>query len=186
MILLMSVLSRTGWAADSESDSAQVVDTVLFDGQDLLQHASAVTSDIDFEKRMYQNPTVGLFKSMVIPGWGQLGNRRYLKAILFAGLDAWFISSAIRYGGQASDYYDQYESAIDLVDRRELYNLYLDRKDSRNKYTWFAVIVTFVSMFDAYVDAHLSGYPHKADDELTLEVRPMEDGGFVASLSLDF
>jgi hypothetical protein len=41
---------------------------------------------------------------MLLPGWGQLGNRRYLKAILFAGLDAWFVGAAIHYGRQAREF----------------------------------------------------------------------------------
>ena len=43
---------------------------------------------------------------------------------------------------------------MSISDRNEYYDLYQDRKDERNKFTWFAVITAFVSMFDAYVDAH--------------------------------
>ncbi len=187
VMLLGLVASGTASATDSDPDSTHVADTVLFDGKALLEHASPVTSPIDFEKRRYQNPTAGLLKSMLIPGWGQLGNKRYVKAVFFAGLDAWFVAAAIHYGGQASDFYDQYETTLDTETRREYYNLYLNRKDNRNKYTWFAVIVTFVSMFDAYVDAHLSGYPKKTDDnEVSFEVRPTDNGGFLASVSVGF
>lgn len=181
----MPPLAR-GQADSTKTDTTQAVDTLLFTGKGLLDHANPVSSDIDFEKRLTQNPTVGLFKSMVIPGWGQLGNRRYMKAVMFAGLDAWFIGAAMHFGKQASDYRDKYDNETDLVLRRDYYSLYLDRKDERNKYTWFAVIVTFISMFDAYVDAHLSGYPAKPEQsDLSFEVRPDEDG-FVASISLDF
>jgi len=185
VLLLMPPLAR-GQADSTKTDTTQAVDTLLFTGKGLLDHANPVSSDIDFEKRLTQNPTVGLFKSMVIPGWGQLGNRRYMKAVMFAGLDAWFIGAAMHFGKQASDYRDKYDNETDLVLRRDYYSLYLDRKDERNKYTWFAVIVTFISMFDAYVDAHLSGYPAKPEQsDLSFEVRPDEDG-FVASISLDF
>lgn len=181
------VLAVPGWCDDTEVDSTRLSDTLLFDGMGLLEHSQPVTSDINFEKKLRQNPTAGLFKSMFVPGWGQLGNRRYTKALIFAGLDAWFIGAAIHYGGQASDFRDRFDLATDLDARRELYDLYLDRKDERNKFTWFAVIITFISMFDAYVDAHLSGYPQKIEENsLSLDIRPVESGGFMAIVALDF
>ncbi len=185
VVLLLPAAAR-GLADSTIVDTTQVVDTVLYDGKGLLVDANPVTSDIDFEKRLSQNPTAGLFKSMVIPGWGQLGNRRYVKAAIYAGLDAWFIGAAVHFGKQASDFREKYDDATDLDLRRDYYSLYLDRKDERNKYTWFAVIVTFISMFDAYVDAHLSGYPEKPkQSDLSFDVRPVRDG-FMASVSLDF
>lgn len=172
---------------DPEPDSTTAVDTLLFDGTGMLEQVSPVTSDIDFETRLYQRPTTALFKSMFVPGWGQLGNKRHVKAILFAGLDAWFISAAIHYGGQASDFRDEFESAVDIETRNEYYDLYLDRKGQRNKFTWFAGIVTFISMFDAFVDAHLSGYPRKIDEsDLSLDLRPTDNGGFQASVAFNF
>ncbi len=184
MALSMAV---PGWCDETATDSTHLSDTLLFDGIGLLEHSQPVTSDINFEKRLRQNPTVGLFKSMFVPGWGQLGNRRYTKAVIFAGLDAWFIGAAIHYGKQASDFKDRFDLATDLTARRELYDLYLDRKDERNKFTWFAVIITFISMFDAYVDAHLSGYPQKIEENsLSLDIRPVQNGGFMATVALDF
>lgn len=186
LAILFMAAAVHGSTDSTRVDTSLVTDTLLYDGKGLLSHTNPVNSDIDFEKRLSQNPTIGLFKSMVIPGWGQLGNRRYVKAVIFAGLDAWFIGAAMHFGQQASDYRDQYENATDLQLRRDLYDLYLDRKDERNKYTWFAVIITFISMFDAYVDAHLSGYPAEVDKtDLSFDVRPVRDG-FMASISMDF
>ena len=191
LFLLASILiilaTGRGWCDSTDVDSIHIADTLLFDGAGLLHHASPVTSDINFEKRLYQNPTVGLFKSMVVPGWGQLGNHRRTKAVIFAGLDAWFIGAAIHYGKQASDFRDRFNAAVDPDSRNELYDLYLDRTDERNKFTWFAVIITFMSMFDAYVDAHLSGYPVKIDDnDLKVDIRPMEDGTIAAAITVNF
>lgn len=186
LVSLLLPVSVLGQADSTIVDTVQSVDTVLYDGKGLLEHANPVTSGIDFEKRLSQNPTLGLFKSMLIPGWGQLGNGRYIKAMIFAGLDAWFIGAAVHYGKQASDFREKYDAATDLELRRDYYDLYLDRKDERNKYTWFAVIVTFISMFDAYVDAHLSGYPDKPkESDLGFDVRPVGDG-FMATVSMDF
>jgi hypothetical protein len=173
-------------------DSAEVLvplDTVIYEPGDVLSEAAPVTDSTNFEKHLYQNPTIGLFKSMLVPGWGQAANRSYIKALLCLGLDAWFIGSAIHYKTQAADWLEKYDNATTISARNDFYGLYEDRRDRRNKFTWFAVIVTFLSMFDAYVDAHLSGFPaHHIDHDRDIEIRivPRQDGELEASLSLSF
>lgn len=153
-----ALFAQTDSTQQSDSTSLHQ-DTVLYNPGNRLTDIAAVNVPIDFETRRTQNPTVGLFKSMAIPGWGQIGNKRYTKAVIFAGLQGWFIGSAIHYGRQASDFRRQYDAETVISARNELYDLYNDRRDERNKFTWFAVLITFVGMFDAYVDAHLSAYP---------------------------
>ena len=63
----------------------------------------------------------------------------------------------------------------------------MNRKDSRNKYTWFVFIVSFLSMFDAYVDAHLSGFPdNQRLGNVDLEIGPDFEGGIKAALTMPF
>ena len=152
------LFAQTDSTHQSDTTSLQQ-DTVLYNPGNRLTDIAAVNVPIDFETRRTQNPTVGLFKSMAIPGWGQIGNKRYTKAVIFAGLQGWFIGSALHYGKQASDFRKKYDAETDISARNEWYGLYNDRRDDRNKFTWFAVLITFVGMFDAYVDAHLSAYP---------------------------
>jgi hypothetical protein len=189
-IVILALLTAAVSAARADStmvDSAGQIDTLLFEKTNLFAGVSPVTNPEDFETRMYQKPTVALFKSMVVPGLGQLGNRRHIKALLFAGLDAWFIGSAIHYGGQAADFRDRWAAADDVADKNALYSLYEDRRDERNKFTWFAVIVTFISMFDAYVDAHLSGFPQAGDgQDLSLELAPVPGQAISATLTYSF
>ena len=107
--VILAVLTAAMSAARADStmvDTAGQVDTLLFEKTDLFSGVSPVTNPENFETHMYQKPTVALFKSMVIPGLGQWGTRRYIKALLFAGLDAGFIGSA-----------------------NALYSLYEDRRD---------------------------------------------------------
>jgi hypothetical protein len=169
-------------------DSVVVVDTMLFDIQEQLSNTSNVTDSSNFEKRLIQTPTKALFKSMVIPGWGQFGNKKPFKALIFAGMDAWMILSAVHHGKKANDLFDQFESTDDLDLRRQYYSMYLSRKDQRNKFTWFAVIISFVSMFDAYVDAHLSGYPEVEDNikGVTMEIIPDNINGTLIQFSYHF
>ena len=162
-------------------------DTVRYQPTNVLDLYVAPTDTVDLEAHLSQNPTVALFKSMVVPGWGQVGNGDYLKAIIFFGLDAWMVGSAIHYGLQASDFKDKFESAETVAERNEWYQLYDDRRSERNKFTWFAVIVSFISMFDAYVDAHFSGFPDADRDRpVGFDIGPDARGGVAASISVPF
>lgn len=178
-----------GLLPSDDADSSEVIikDTVLFEPDSSLLALSPVTSPANYERRLTMNPTVALLHSMVLPGLGQLGNRRYFKALLFAGLDAWFVSASVHFGRQASEFRDRYDAAEAVSARNEYYSLFEDRRDKRNKYRWFAVIISFFSMFDAYVDAHLSGFPPpKNNDKLSLGLRPGRDGEVLASLTVSF
>jgi hypothetical protein len=209
-LLFLTIQTPTGWTGavidewdqpvdssiqkDSSDTTAVInveepvlVDTVLYRPGELLSGYTAVTDQRNFETTLIQNPTLALFKSMVVPGWGQFGNRRYIKAVVYLGLDVWFIGAALHYREGATGYRDRYETAEDIALRNELYSLYLDRRDERNKFTWFAVIITFVSMFDAYADAHLSGFPSKEHSlgwQFDIDRKP--DGKLSACLCFNF
>jgi hypothetical protein len=168
-------------------EAMPVIDTVRYQRAAELDQFTQASDTVDLESHLYQNPTAALFKSALVPGWGQFGNRRYLKGIVFLGLDAWMVVSAIHYGRQASDFYDKFENAETVSARNDYYDLYSDRRDNRNKFTWFAVIISFVSMFDAYVDAHLSGFPDRErGQDFSVDVMPDEHGGVKASITVPF
>ena len=174
----------------STVDSSSVidkVDTLLFVPPSDILIAGDVTNPVDLETHLTQQPTVALFKSLLVPGLGQLGNRRYFKAALFAGLEGWFIGATVHYGRQANCARHDYETAVGHDAREEWYNLYDNKRKNRNKYAWFAGLVAFISMFDAYVDAHLSGSPTEPrNDQFTFDVRPLEDRGLAATVNYHF
>ena len=106
---------------------------------------------------------------------------------MFAGLEWWFIGSSLHYGSQASRFRTQYDASTDVNTRLFYYYLYRDRADRRNKFRWFAGITAFVSMFDAYVDAHLSGSPTaERNRKVELSVGPTDNGGGAITLALRF
>jgi hypothetical protein len=131
-----------------------------------------------------QNPTVALFKSMLIPGLGQIGNKKYIKAGAIIGLESYLIANLIHYSKITSDAKKEYDAADDpsLV---RLYNKYRDAKDSRNLHSWLLGATIFISMFDAYVDAHLARFP-KYEKSLSLDINPNKDNHFYAGLILRF
>ena len=185
VLIVLPIISAV--ADTTDIDAKPQVDTLLFRPLPDSSPAVQVRNQINFEKHLTQNPTVALFKSMFVPGLGQVGNRRYVKAIVIAGLETWFIGSAIHYGRQASGFRDQWNEASDAASRNVYYGLYEDRRDERNKFSWFAGITIFVSMFDAYVDAHLSGSPSRErNSRVEWGIVPQENGGVRALLSCRF
>lgn len=170
------------------TETVIAVDTLLFSPGQTLTGYRPVTDSTNRELRLDQRPVVAMFKSMALPGWGQLGNKRYIKAFVYLGLEAWMVGASFHYNDQVSEFRRLFDATpIENTSlRNDYYTLYKDRKDERSKYTWFAVIVAFVSMFDAYVDAHLSGFPRQDENDLTISITPTEDHGVRASLSIGF
>lgn len=157
-------------------------DTIIFTPP-IFPGETSVADTIDPETRLRQRPTTALLKSLVIPGWGQVGNGRWFKAIFFAGLQGWFVGEVVHYGGQASDFKILYERSVVVSQRNDFYRLYEDRRQERNKYVFFLGLATLVSVFDAFVDAHLSGAPDAQTIGFQFSPSP---GGAHASLSLRF
>lgn len=182
-----TVIDTAGTATDTTEALLQPADTVRYRRVEELNRYLPPTDTVDLESHLSQNPTTALFKSALIPGWGQLGNGSYIKAILFFGLDAWMVASAVHYGLEAQDFRDKYEMALTVSERNEWYELYDDRRGQRNKFTWFAAIVSFVAMFDAYVDAHFSGFPDlDRERDISFDVGPDTRGGVKALMTVPF
>jgi hypothetical protein len=93
-------------------------------------------------------------RSGIVPGWGQLVNRKPLKAGLFFG--AWAL-----FGVQAlvaeSDRRDAQE-AFDLSGSVSDMDAVNDAVDRRNSRLWWMGGVAIFSMLDAYVDVHFWGF----------------------------
>ena len=59
--------------------------------------------------------------------------------------------------------------------------------DIKNQFIWLTGLTIFISMFDAYADAHLSGGPsERKSDAVSFEVGPDDDGGVAAALTYTF
>jgi hypothetical protein len=97
-----------------------------------------------------KNPTGAMVRSILFPGWGQLYNGKWFKALLVFGLEAGFIGAAVYLNQKAHD--DQ-----DTAENRAFY------ADQRNTNYWRTGVVILLSMLDAYVDAHLSDFDESPD-----------------------
>ncbi|MEZ5357356.1 MAG: DUF5683 domain-containing protein [Candidatus Zixiibacteriota bacterium] len=126
-----------------------------------------------------RSPSTTMLKSVVFPGWGQYSNKKYIKAGVIFAVESYFIYKAVDYGIKAGDSRDYWKSLPDSLatEKAAAFRTYTNDRDNRNSNIWYTVIVTFLSMIDAYVDAHLRDFPEtKQDtDKLSLDVMPGDE-----------
>ena len=96
-------------------------------------------------------------RSAVLPGWGQLYNKKYIKAAIIGLGESILIYQTAWHWDKTSEYRKLYLN--DTSDMRINHYYQFDRyRDLRNQYIWFLGLTIFYSMFDAYVDAHLRNF----------------------------
>lgn len=127
------------------------------------------------EKR---SPMGALVRSVVIPGGGQFYNHKYIKGVVVAGVESYFIYKAAHWWGKTEDQYNYVQTLPDNQ-KSAPFATYLSYRNRRNDFLWLTALTVFVSMFDAYVDAHLSGF----DVDLTPD---FEDSKKSLSLKLSY
>ena len=79
---------------------------------------------------------------------------------------AYFISKIVKYSGETSDArkeFDEANASEDVTDvvKANLLDKYKDARNDRNRFSWYLGTTIFISMFDAFVDAHLTNFPKK-------------------------
>ncbi len=118
----------------------------------------------------HRSPMGALLRSVVVPGWGQMYNHRYIKAVIVAGVETFFLVKAVDWWSKTESQYRTVQSSAPELQYFE-FNRYLNYRQNRNDYLWATGITIFISMFDAYVDAHLAGF----DVDVTPGFEPKSD-----------
>lgn len=107
------------------------------------------------EKR---DPTRAALYSLALPGGGQIYNRAWLKAGLVIGVQGFLIGSAIHHNERRDHFRDLAANAPDSYSE-QVYTLQSnDYRDKLNNDIWWIGITAALSVFDAYVDAHLADF----------------------------
>ena len=151
--------------------------------------ADSLKKEID-QKRWVPNPTKATWLALVIPGGGQIYNRKYWKLPIFYGGFAGCAYALTWNSKMYKDYSTAYKDAMngnmqsssitDLlppgykISETQLKELLRKRKDTYRRYrdlSIFAFIgVYLLSVIDAYVDAELSNFDITPD--LSMKVEP--------------
>jgi hypothetical protein len=145
-------------------------------GADSLHHAY----------RPRKSPGLAMLCSAIIPGAGQFYNQSYWKVPVVLGLGLYFASTWLDQNRRTEIYREKY--AAGLASNDPSTSLYLRERDfykeQRDTFAWYFVILYFVNIADAYVDASLFDFDVGAD--LALRVLPGSQGpvGPVPGLTL--
>ena len=126
-------------------------------------------------------PMGALLRSVAVPGWGQYYNRKYIKSAVVFGAETFFIAKAVHWWKKTEDQYKSIQQTGDRSQQFIRYNIYRSYRTSRDDYLWAVGLTVFLSMFDAYVDAHLAGI----DVDITPDFEAPK-GGASIRLSLRF
>jgi hypothetical protein len=129
---------------------AQTVDTTAAAAPDTV--ARVAEPHVPF----FSSPTGISLRSLVVPGWGQASNQSWIKAALVAGGETVLAIALIRDSHKLSQ----------LSPNDPEYTAAFDR---RQREAWWLGGVVFLSMVDAYVDAHLKGFGVELGPEPTTE-----------------
>lgn len=121
------------------------------------------------EKQKLPSPKTALIKSAIIPGWGQFYNHRYLKAAGFFGVEAYM----------GYEFFHLNYKLKHITDSKIRHQVEYDR----NTWGWRYLAVYLLCITDAFVDAHLAGFPK--DNPVTFRMAPRRRG-WVMDMSVTF
>lgn len=121
----------------------------MLSAQDSISVADS--NEVDTSFVMQKSAWGAVFRSAVIPGWGQIYNESYWKAPIVWGISGWFIYNYILNNKNYKNYQNLYLKTQNSEDKtiREFY------KDQRDLFAMYFVFTYLANLVDAYVDAHL-------------------------------
>ena len=108
------------------------------------------------------SPSGAMWRSMFLPGWGQLYNRKYLKTIVIGGTEIGFLYSSLLQNRR-------YKEAR----KNEDWEAAAFYENDRNRLRWWLAGLILYSMADAYVDGQL--WDFELDQDLSVGIA----GGYV-------
>ncbi len=153
--------ARIGTSASPDSNLIEIRSNPRTRHGMAFQSDSVRAARLSAPPRWSEQPRWVMMRSLVVPGWGQLHNHAYFKAVLVAGGEGTLIGALIsdhreliRLERAAHDAQNS-GSATEAQDAVNAYNARLDRFVSRQ---WLLAGVTVYALLDAYVDAHFKNF----------------------------
>jgi len=125
--------------------SIVVLLAIFFSGELAAQEVVAPTDTT----LQLPSPRIALLAG-IIPGGGQLYNRKWLKFGIVIAAQSYFTYNFLDNKDKFNNY-DSYAEPLPLPQYRYL--------SKRNKYAWWMGLTYLWGIFDGYVDAHLVAFP---------------------------
>jgi hypothetical protein len=126
--------------------------------------AGEVPADTLIERK---SPMGALLRSVAFPGWGQFYNKKYTKAVVVFGAETTFITLAAIEWSRMNKHKKNFQNP-DYPDRYWEFEQFKFYEDRRNTFLWITAGIVFLSMFDAYVDAHLYNFDREQVRDLSI------------------
>lgn len=123
-------------------------------------------------------PRVVMLRSLLVPGWGQLHNRAWLKAAGVATAEVWLVSAILRDKRDLDALLAEVgaaQAAQDEVRYAEAANRYNARLDTYVGRQWMLGGVLAYALVDAYVDAHFRDFDIEFRNDPALPETPPGD-----------
>ena len=109
----------------------------------------------------HEQPRFVMARSLVVPGWGQLHNHAWLKAVAVAGGEGWLGSLIVSDQHELDRLFGAIDRASadgDAARHDVLVNEYNSRLAQRLSRQWLLGGLIAYALVDAYVDAHFRGF----------------------------
>lgn len=189
----------TETAADTIVDASLKMDSLIADSiyKDIVAETDAIAADSNKtakekpKKAWKPNPSKATWIALIIPGGGQIYNRKYWKLpIVYGG----FVGCMYAYNWNSQMYKDYRQAYLDIMDsdpntksyedffrpgydfdsnREYLKSVFKKRKDRYRRWRDLSIFATIgvyaLSVIDAYVDASLSSFDISEDINMTIE-----------------
>ena len=124
-----------------------------------------------------------LQKSLLIPGWGQIAEKRYLEGVIFLSAEIFCFYKIFSYNHKGNDYYDLYKKADNVLDATEYRELAEKYDTKRNRYILAAAGVWIVNLVDTYIIVKKKG---KKQRNLRLKFKLDENKDLAFTISYNF
>jgi len=124
-----------------------------------------------------------LQKSLLIPGWGQIAEKRYIEGALFLASEIFCVYKIVSYNRKGNYYYDLYKEVNcvkDAIRYRELTKKYDIR---RNKFIFIAASIWALNLMDIYF---IIKSKEKKKDNIKLIMQINEEKKISFSISYNF
>jgi hypothetical protein len=92
-----------------------------------------------------------LQKSLLIPGWGQISEKKYLEGVLFLTGEIFSFYKILSYNHKGNYYYDKYKKADNVSDAIKYRDLTETYDTKRNKFLLAAASVWVINLIDTYI-----------------------------------
>lgn len=98
-----------------------------------------------------ENKFTSLHKSLLLPGWGQLAEKRYIEGVVFLSAEIFALYKVFSYNHKGNTAYAHYRDATSVADAVHHRQMTEDYDKKRNQYLLVAAGIWVINLIDIYL-----------------------------------